>query len=126
WISQELITVTQDTTFNRPEDDIDDENLSAEERELVKAERERVEILEGLAKKIEDAFQERVIKRKDKELEWNKAQALYDAPLGNDISEYDGPFNGQVGTTHKRPEPNIVRTKCDTAVANSISLQFGA
>ena len=118
--------MTQDTTFNRPEDDIDDENLSAEERELVKAERERVEILEGLAKKIEDAFQERVIKRKDKELEWNKAQALYDAPLGNDLSEYDGPFNGKVGTTHKRPEPNIVRTKCDTAVANSISLQFGA
>lgn len=106
--------------------DLGDGTLSEEERDIVKAEEERRELLEGLAKRIEDLFQERVKQRKDKELEWDKAQALYNSPLSGDIDTWDGPFNSRPEKKNRRPVPNIVRTKCDTAIANSVSLQFGA
>lgn len=115
-------------TSDEPDIHLEDE-LTEEERELVemvKIDEERREILDGLASDIEDRFQERVIQRKDKEVEWDNAQRLYNAPLSTGIVIDDGPFNSQSDTRPRRPEPNIIRTKCDTAVANSISLQFGA
>src|SRR5690606_2489884 len=100
--------------------------LTEEQQEILKAEEERRTILKGLAEEIEALFEERVKQRKDKEIEWDNAQRLYNAPLSGSEGRSDGPFNSEPEKKHRRPEPNIIRTKCDTAIANSISLQFGA
>lgn len=102
-----------------PGADTDDENLS-------KAEEERVEILDGLAGKIVDLFQDRAKARVAKELEWEQALRLYNAPLqGSNLADPETPFSSYDQQTKvRRPEPNIVRTKCDTAIANCVSMQF--
>lgn len=84
---------------------------------------ERIEILDGLAKKVEDLFQKRANQRVHKDGEWDSCLKLYHAPLVDGDNYYsDRPFEEQARV--KRPTPNIVRTKCDTAVANSVSMQF--
>lgn len=84
----------------------------------------RIEILDGLAKRIEDSFEKRAVARLPKEQEWEQAQRLYDAPLSNSQpTSPDRPY-GDFSTNRARPTPNIVRTKCDTAIANSVSMQF--
>lgn len=86
---------------------------------------ERLRILSDLALKIENAFSERANARSVKESEWRRAQDLYDNPLSKLSGEYtshDRPFASEVD--RRRPDFNIVRTKCDIAVSQSISMQF--
>lgn len=91
-----------------------------------KADLERKELLNKLAKKIEDKFNSRVVARVTKEGEWRYAQSLYDSPLGDSRVDYpEKPFDNPT-TGGRRPTPNIVRTKCDTAISNSVSMQFSA
>lgn len=86
-------------------------------------EQERKEILNGLAKKVEELFQRRATQRVVKDGEWDTALRLYHAPLVDGDNYYsERPFDTKA--TKKRPIPNIIRTKCDTAVANSVSMQF--
>lgn len=93
---------------------------------VVKAEEDRQSILSNLAKKVTDLFSERAAQRVSKELEWAKQQRLYNAPLQGSVSEFgETPFENPE-KSGRRPEPNIVRTKCDTAIANCVSLQFAA
>lgn len=94
-------------------------------QDIIKSEEERVALLNGLASKITKLFQERSSQRNFKEIEWAKQQRLYNAPLQGDNDVTDRPFQGDK-LTPRRPEPNIVRTKCDTAIANCVSLQFAA
>lgn len=83
----------------------------------------RIEMLDKLAGHITDTFRERAVARASKELEWTKARRLYDSPLrGSTLTSSDNPFPDE--TKGRRPEPNIVRTKCDAAIANSVSMQF--
>lgn len=88
-----------------------------------KQELERVEMLDTLAKRIEKLFESRVVARRSKELEWIKARRLYDSPLSSSEGESESPFEDNP-TRRRRPIPNIVRTKCDAAIANSVSMQF--
>ena len=91
-----------------------------------KQEIERLEILNNLADKITKLFQQRAKDRKAKEQEWADCQRLYNAPLnGSNVELGETPFDSSA-RRRRRPEPNIVRTKCDTAVANSVSMQFAA
>ena len=118
-----------------PEDTMSDESLerktkklSPEEaaKEVIEAEAERVKILDKLADRITNKFIERAKKRTSKELEWLRAERLFNAPLlGGNEDLPDRPFDPKRPTI-SRPEPNIVRTKCETAIANCVSLQFGA
>lgn len=96
--------------------------------DLNKQEEERVEILDDLAGKITKLFQERAVQRSGKEREWERALRLYNSPLtGSGTSYDDQPFaSSDKEVSARRPEPNIVRTKCDTAIANCVSLQFAA
>jgi len=88
--------------------------------------RQRIELLDKLAKKIEERFQKRVVARVSKEAEWRYAQGLYDSPLNDSYSgSPDRPFD-DFTANRRRPTPNIVRTKCDTAISNSVSMQFAA
>lgn len=108
-----------DTTYNEEEEVVTPE---------VKVDNERVEILDGLARKIEETFEERAVARLPKESEWVDSLSLYNAPLA-DVSRSsitsDDPF-GRKAANKRRPEPNIIRTKCDTALANCVSMQFAA
>ncbi len=101
--------------------------LTPEETALKVAEDEntRKEILNGLAKHVETLFQERANKRINKDGEWDSCYRLYHSPLIDGDNFYsDRPFDTK--PKRKRPIPNIVRSKCDTAVANSVSMQFAA
>lgn len=114
----------QDTVSNADEADLTPEELALVE--AAKLNKQRVDILDKLAQKVEDLFQKRANQRGVKEIEWDKAQQLYNAPLqGSNGNLPETPFEGDK-TKPRRPEPNIVRTKCDTAIANCISLQFAA
>lgn len=100
-----------------------EEELQEDERSVEELDRERIEILDGLAKKVEELFQQRANQRATKDGEWDTSLKLYHAPLVDGDSYYsDRPF--EKSGESKRPTPNIVRTKCDTAVANSVSMQF--
>lgn len=101
--------------------------LSPEEAvaEIKREEEERLSILNGLAKKIEGLLQERANARVIKDGEWDSCYKLYHAPLNDGDNWYsDDPFKATAA--RKRPTPNIVRTKADTAVANSVAMQFSA
>ena len=102
------------------------ENLSPEEsaRLATLEDQRRIEILNGLAKRITDSFVNRANDRVVKEHEWIKAGNLYNSPLTNARALPDDPF--VKNPVNNRPTPNIVRTKCDTAVATSYSMQFAA
>lgn len=98
----------------------------AEMERLAKEEDEkRKEILNGLAMDIERMFQQRANQRLNKDGEWDSCYRLYHAPLVDGDNFYsDRPFEAKPG--RKRPTPNVVRVKCDTAIANSYSMQFAA
>jgi hypothetical protein len=115
-----------DTASNLDENGLTPEELTA--KEIEQAEEERKEYLDGLANKIESDFQKRATARLNKELEWDKAQRLYDSPLRRDENYItsDRPFGAPANSNYTRPIPNIVRTKCDTAISNSVSMQFAA
>lgn len=116
-----------DTTSDLTLDQLrDKEDLTPEEsaRLATLEDNNRVEILTGLAKKITDNFVKRANDRTVKEHEWIKAGNLYNSPLTNARATPDDPFKPDKRNT--RPTPNIVRTKCDTAVATSYSMQFAA
>lgn len=99
-----------------PQDDI----VAFEEKQ-----KQRQEVLNKLAVKIEDEWQTRARARVGKELEWRRCLRLYNAPMTNRISiNPDSPFDDK--HPEIRPVPNIVRTKCDIAIANGISMQFAA
>lgn len=107
-----------------------DLGLTAEEAAMVEdadlIDQQRIEILDRLAKKVEDLFQKRANQRATKEIEWDRARQLYNAPLqGSNTTLPELPFDSN-STKPRRPEPNIVRTKCDVAISNCVSLQFAA
>lgn len=86
---------------------------------------ERKRILDSLAKKVEALFSKRANQRINKDGEWDTCLTLYHAPLANGDNYYsDKPFDNK--PLRNRPTPNIVRTKVDTAIANSVSMQFAA
>ena len=105
--------------MNQYEEEV--EVVEEDEADLVKLQDERNELLDGLAHKIEALFQQRATQRTSKDGEWNTALRLYHSPLVDGDNFYS--FSN-TPKTDKRPTPNIVRTKCDTAIANSVSMQF--
>jgi hypothetical protein len=121
----------QSTTFDEPDTSLidaeaQDTEQSPEEAaaQIKKDNEERVAILDGLAKSIEDKLKARVPLRARKENEWRKAESLYHAPLNNSDNDLpETPFESKP-TSKRRPYPNIVRIKCDTAIANNVSMQF--
>jgi hypothetical protein len=94
-------------------------------QQIIKSDAERVRLLDGLASKVTKLFEERATQRLFKEIEWTQQQRLFNAPLQGSQDQLDKPFGESRGTL-RRPEPNIVRTKCETAIANCVSLQFAA
>lgn len=85
----------------------------------------KAEIEDELVNMIETKFEQRAKRRKVKEAQWLRAQRLW---LGNLASTkafsdaHDDPFRDS--TRRKRPDFNIVRTKCELALGHIVSMQF--
>lgn len=116
------VSVSEDELLDKSLDELGPEEQALA---IMAAEKERKAILDQLAQRITSKFQDRASKRATKESEWLRCQRLYNSPLsGSDSSSPDRPFD-DASNNKRRPEPNIVRIKCDTAIANSYSMQFG-
>jgi hypothetical protein len=101
------------------------EALEIAEDELRKQEAARREALDSLASEITGKYQTRQGRRAIKEQQWLHAQSLILNSLGVQNPFYgspDRPFDER--KTNNRPDKNIVRTKCDIALAQVMSSQF--
>lgn len=119
-MAQELNT----TSDELPQLDQEELQQQAEEQARL-AEEQRQSILRDLAAAVEAKFEDRRRKRAAKELQWTECTSLYygtSTSYGRGGTSSDRPFDS--GTTKQRPDFNIVRTKCDIALAQLVSMQF--
>lgn len=87
--------------------------------------RQKAELLEGLAMSIQNKWEMRAAKRAGKENQWLRAARLYYGKLALD-GYYVKPESPFAGLQYKdRPDVNIVRTKCSIAISQTFSMQFG-
>lgn len=102
------------------------EELEEQARQAIEAERARKEaLLKDLAGTVEDKFETRRKNRRGKEGQWQESMKLYYgslAKVGKTGGSPDRPFSKEASSD--RPDYNIVRTKCDIAIAQLISQQF--
>jgi hypothetical protein len=102
------------------------EELEEEQRLAAEKERERVQaLLKDLSTVVEQKFENRRRNRSGKEKQWQESMRLYYGSIskvGKAGNSPDRPFANDVSSD--RPDYNIVRTKCDIAVAQLISQQF--
>lgn len=104
------------------EEQLEDETLSEEELEAKRIEQE---LLDSLANSIDAKFRQRAMARRPKERQWIRAAELYYGKLSfnGNLMNAETPFEFISYT--ERPDVNVVRTKCNIAVAQTFSMQFG-
>lgn len=95
---------------------------------LIAQENAKTEILSSLARDVEGKLTNRMGTRKSKENQWLESLRLYLGSLSSyNIVTGEYPFGV---TTDKnivhRPEVNIVRNKCETAISQTMTFQFAA
>ena len=95
------------------------------EAQLREEEQKRQEIETNLANCVETKFQERALRRGSKELQWLRAASLYYGALAVDGASQGSETPFQNSNRRRRPDINIVRAKCNTAIAQTVSMQFG-
>lgn len=112
--------------IEKPEDELEDglENEDSLEDAAEDA-AENESLLEDLAGSVQAKFSERADKRAGKESQWLRAAELYYGKLANggSVTKPETPF--QPRYNRNRPDVNIVRSKCNIALAQTVSMQFG-
>ena len=103
----------------------DDELEVESEEALLQDQAENESLLEDLAGSIQAKFGERADKRAGKEQQWLRSAELYYGKLAKDnaTTKLETPF--QPRFNRNRPDVNIVRSKCNIALAQTVSMQFG-
>lgn len=103
-------------------DEVEQEDTAAD---LAEDAAEAESLLEDLASTIQAKFGERADKRSAKEQQWLRSAELYYGKLSKDngITKPETPF--QPRFNRNRPDVNIVRSKCNIAIAQTVSMQFG-
>lgn len=100
-----------------------DDDLEAIEEERL--EKLKEDALRTLGKNIETKLKSRMSNRQIKESEWTECANLYYGSMGVAGTNYgETPFASKP-MSRARPGFNIVRTKCDAAIAQCVSMQFG-
>ena len=118
----------ESTISNEPTEMSDEElqaALEAAEAEIAREEREKQEVLNDLGRAITGKLKVRQGRRAIKEQEWIVAKQLKllgVANTGSRNTSPDRPFDPS--NYSNRPEKNIVRDKCEIAVAQLMSMQF--
>jgi len=119
-VSNELPMEDEQTVELSPEE------LEEQARQAAEAEMERRNaLLKDLAATVEAKYETRRKNRTGKERQWQESMRLYYgslAKVGKSDKSPDRPFSGEGSAD--RPDYNIVRTKCDIAIAQLISQQF--
>lgn len=110
--------------------EVDIDNMSEEQlEELAEQEatkrRVKEEMLDSLASAIEGKFVTRASKRKVKENQWLRAGALFYGKLMLEGRELSGETPWEKPPYSNRPDVNVVRAKCNIAIAETYSMQFG-
>lgn len=110
--------------YDSMDEEVDTEELDRKERELAQA---REDVLTDLASKIETLLKTRAINRKFKELEWLECTRLNLGALSYALNNNspDNPFDESTNRK-RRPTVNIVSAKCEIAISQCVSMQFGA
>lgn len=116
-----------DDMMSNEEETYSEEEMELMAEELAQAEAkeaaDREEVLNNLARDIESKFFDRARRRTTKEVEWRKSMELYYGNLAvADQLSYSKPFRDSASSN--RPYYNIVRNKCDIAIAQSVAMQF--
>ncbi len=98
--------------------------LERAQQELERVEAERQRMLASIADKITAEYYQRASRRAQKESGWLKAESLRLGSLGigQQYRSADKPF--ETSRERRRPDRNIVDTKCEIAKAQIISMQF--
>ena len=120
----EIQKIMDDVAVLEVELELTPEMMADMEREAEKAQQEKLTILSGLAGDIESKFRERSGRRQTKEREWIESTRLHLGSLstGKDYNTKLRPLDS-ISTSNK-PRHNLVKSKCDVAVAKSVSSQF--
>lgn len=104
--------------------DMSEEDMAALAEQKETERRQREEMLESLALAISGKFTSRAGKRAAKENQWLRSASLYYGKLAlPTFYSRETPFQQDAGT--KRPDVNVVRSKCSIAIAQTVSMQFG-
>lgn len=98
-----------------------EEELKEESLKLLK--RLKKEGMESLSQSIMSKLKTRVSNRSAKQEEWLECSHLYYGSMYSNHEYKETPFSNSAAR-RKRPDFNIVRTKCDTAIAQHIDMQF--
>lgn len=108
-------------------DALTDEEQEELDRKEAKFRQDREDVLTDLATKIEGLLKTRANNRRWKELEWVECTRLDLGSLsyGFNTDSPDNPFEGTVNSK-QRPDVNIVAAKCEIAISQCVSMQFGA
>ena len=122
-MSEEAVTLSPEEVA-RAEELIQDQ-LEEAQKALEEEKKKQEALLDDLAHNITTKYRDRAARRGVKEQGWLRALNYYLGPLA--LGEYtkpaDAPFHRP--TTKKRPDRNIVYTKCEIAKAQILSMQFG-
>ena len=101
------------------------EQMAEMEAEAEAIEAQRREAISGLAKTIENKWVRRSSNRQVIEERWRKSNRLYLGNLSSDRGSNNRRTIGDEGQLRNtRPDHNLVKEKCDIAIAQTISQQF--
>ncbi len=113
------------TTVDSNISELNDDEREALAERMAEEQRAKEEMLENLANSIQSKFTDRAARRTGKESQWLRSAELYYGKLADrgQVSKGETPWDGRV--MRNRPDVNIVRSKCNIAVAQTVSMQFG-
>lgn len=102
-----------------------EEEMEAAAEAMAEEQRKKEEMLESLAHSIQSKFSDRSARRSAKESQWLRAYQLYNGKLSSRdyVTKGETPWDGR--KISDRPDVNIVRSKCNIAIAQTVSMQFG-
>jgi hypothetical protein len=98
-----------------------EEELAEEQRKVMA--KLRKESMNSLATAVVAKLRNRISNRNVKQSEWLECSHLYYGSLYSTVDYAETPFAGS-NNRKSRPDFNIVRTKCDAAIAQCIDMQF--
>lgn len=115
----------EDEEYLETEEQLSEEELEAQAQKQEEERRQKEEMLENLANSIMAKFGTRAANRAAKENQWLRGTSLYYGKLAIPVAGVkETPYELEA-SSRRRPDVNVVRSKCSIAIAQSVSMQFG-
>ncbi len=113
------------TPISEDLDEMDEAELETLAKEKEEERKAKEEMLESLALSITGKFTKRASSRASKEDQWMRSALLYYGKLAIAPGFATGETPFERMNTNRRPDVNVVRSKCSIAIAQTVSMQFG-